>query len=76
METARESDPSPTGLRSLSAEPVSDLPLFDRVPRRAESASGPQTGRLVTFHELAHLFRPRKRRPKPNPEGQLALLDD
>ena len=40
----------------------------------ASSASAPLVGKVVTFDELAQLLRPRKRRSRPTPEGQLALF--
>lgn len=38
------------------------------------SASAPPVGKVVTFEELAQRLRPRKRRSRPTPAGQLALF--
>ena len=75
-ETTPEPVAFPAPPLSLRVEPVSDLPLFATMPVTAAPASAPPTGRVVTLEELAQLLRPRKRRTKAVPEGQLALLSD
>jgi hypothetical protein len=76
LETTQEPIAFAAGPLPLGAGPASDLPLFATMPMTATPASAPPTGRVVSLEELAELLRPRKRRPKPVPEGQLVLLDD
>ncbi len=76
LETTQEPIAFPARPLPLSAESVNGLPLFATNRPMSLPAGVLPTGRLVTLEELAQLLRPRKRRPKPVPEGQLALLDD
>jgi hypothetical protein len=69
-------EPAPFPVRSVPAEPgpLGDLPLFATEPAPSASVGASVNGKVVTFEELAQLLRPRKRRSRPTPEGQLALF--
>jgi hypothetical protein len=53
---------------------MGDLPLFNAAITLTEPETSPQTSKVVTFAELAHLLRQPRLRRKVAPEGQLALF--
>jgi hypothetical protein len=66
----------PFAVRSVpeGSAPPGGLPLFAGSPAPSPPAGAAPNGKIVTFEELAQLLPHRKLRPKPVPEGQLALF--
>ncbi len=64
----------PTYTMPSSSGALEELPLFATANSTAPPDSAPLSGVAVSFEELAHLVRRRRRRSKRIPEGQLALF--
>jgi hypothetical protein len=58
----------------LTSGPLTELPLFATNGAAPARASATFNGRVVTLEQLEHMVRRRKPRPRPVPEGQLALF--
>jgi hypothetical protein len=58
----------------VEVKALDDQLLFTSTGAGAAPVSTATNGKVVTFEELAKLLRPRKRRSRPTPEGQLALF--
>jgi hypothetical protein len=66
--------PFPVATAPTRVEPLDDLPLFATDAPVDAPACAPTNGKAVTLDELALMVRRRKPRPRPAPEGQLALF--
>ena len=73
-EMPREPAPLPVRAAPVDIGPLTDLPLFVTNGAASAPATVMTNGKIVTLDELAQMVRRRKPRPKPVPEGQLALF--
>ncbi len=73
-EIPRAPIPFPVRPAPFDTGPLTDLPLFATNGAASAPASATTNGKIVTLEKLAQLVRRRKQRPKPVPEGQLALF--
>ena len=74
VELPREPISFPVRPAPVPIGPLNDLPLFATDTAVHAPATAPVNGKVVTLEELAQMVWRRKPRPKPVPEGQLALF--
>ncbi len=74
VELPREPIPFPVRPAPVEFGPLGDLPLFAGNEAISTPTSTATNGKVVTLEQLAQMVRRRKPRPKPVPEGQLALF--
>lgn len=73
-EVPREPIPFPARPAPVDVGQLNDLPLFASNAAVSAPAGATTSGKIVTLEDLAQMVRRRKPRPKPVPEGQLALF--